>query len=345
MPASPPGPTLTASRKGSAVCKLVRTAVFAFSFVIAFTSASTAWAWGSPGHMAVAYLAWNQLTPVQQTRIIALLQLNPYYPQWDGWITAANPSISTAEHDRDIFMLAATWPDEIKSDHTYSGTDNAPSGTPTPETGAYGDGHLHKYWHFIDTPYSPDKTAPSTVPPSPNAQDQITYFAAQLNDSTVSDPQKSFDLSWLEHLVGDIHQPLHATTRFLKGKSDDGGNSVKLKASGQSELHAYWDDLPGDPAGEGSQQMKDIPVAIAFATAAPSLSAAGKKQIKDMKIPDWTTESYKMAKAAAYAAPITTGTAAVTLTPAYKTRALRDAHLRVAFAGARLAALIQANLN
>jgi len=118
--------------------------------------------------MAVAYLAWNQLTPAQRTRAIALLQLNPNYSQWDSWIQAANPGISQADHDRDVFMLAATWPDEIKSDSSYTGSDIAPPGTPTPETGIYGDGHLHKYWHFIDTPYSTDHTAPSTTP-SPNA--------------------------------------------------------------------------------------------------------------------------------------------------------------------------------
>ena len=324
--------------------QFTRTAVLASALLLSLTTATRAYAWGSPGHMAVAYLAWNQLTPTQQARVIVLLQLNPMYPQWDSWIQAAVPGISQADHDRDIFMLAATWPDEIKIDPAYTGGDDIPAGTPTPEPGAYGDGHAHKYWHFIDTPYSPDNTAPSPTPPSPNAQDQITYFTAQIKDPTVPDPQKSFDLSWLEHLVGDIHQPLHATTRYLKGVSDNGGNSVKLKGGSQSELHAYWDDLPGTPAGSGSKQMDDFAVAIAFANQAPALTKTQKQQIQDMAVSDWVKESFKMAKSDTYAPPIKTGTTAVSLTQTYKTRAMKDAHLRIAFAGARLAALIQANL-
>lgn len=132
--------------------KLARAVVLASAFILSLTSAQQAWAWDSPGHMAVAYLAWNQLTPAQQTRVSLLLRSNPYYKKWNGWLKSAN--VPKADHDRDIFMLAATWPDEIKSDSKYKGTDSIPKGTSTPESGAYGDGHTHKYWHFVDTPYS-----------------------------------------------------------------------------------------------------------------------------------------------------------------------------------------------
>ena len=64
-----------------------------------------------------------------------------------------------------------------------------------------------------------------------------------------SDDIKSYDVAWLEHLVGDVHQPLHATSRFTKNhpNGDAGGNLVLLCAAPcRDELHAYWDGLLGD---------------------------------------------------------------------------------------------------
>jgi hypothetical protein len=45
-----------------------------------------------------------------------LLKLNPYYPRWIKEIPAG-----TSQQDEDvvIFMLAATWPDQIKRDPKY----------------------------------------------------------------------------------------------------------------------------------------------------------------------------------------------------------------------------------
>jgi hypothetical protein len=50
--------------------------------------------------------------------------------------------------------------------------------------------------------------------------------------SAASDDVKSYDLAWLEHLVGDVHQPPHAVSRFTHEApaGDRGGNSVHLCA-------------------------------------------------------------------------------------------------------------------
>lgn len=55
---------------------------------------------------------------------------------------------------------------------------------------------------------------------------------------------KSFDLRFLIHLVGDIHQPLHAITKvdLEKLKTDKGGNDFEVKNRGSGfNLHTYWD--------------------------------------------------------------------------------------------------------
>jgi len=47
---------------------------------------------------------------------------------------------------------------------------------------------------------------------------------------------KSYDLTWLIHLVGDVHQPLHCVARITKGdpEGDKGGNDVKLTARAEA---------------------------------------------------------------------------------------------------------------
>src|SRR5882757_5610376 len=177
--------------------------------------------WGSIGHMTVAYVAYQKLTPATKARVRDLLKLNPDY---------------------------ATWANDIKGDSKYTddGPDpNTPDGATSSQNIGYTDLFRHRYWHFIDTPHYIDGTSGYTVP-TPNAQTQIAAFRTVLS-STQPDDLKSYDLVWLLHLIGDIHQPLHASTRVsaAEAKGDAGGNTVKLKGDAASNLHSYWDDLPG----------------------------------------------------------------------------------------------------
>lgn len=77
--------------------------------------------WGPIGHMAVAYVAYQRLTPVTNSRVRALLKLNPDYQKWLSQIPAG-----TAPKYRSmmVFMIAATWPDQIKGEMGY--TDDGP---------------------------------------------------------------------------------------------------------------------------------------------------------------------------------------------------------------------------
>jgi len=90
----------------------------------------SAHAWDSYGHMSVAYVAYQQLTPRAKQRADDLLKLNPNFNEWSGWIPAG---MSSDETNLAIFMLASTWADEIKSDniHTNDGTRNGPQDTGT----------------------------------------------------------------------------------------------------------------------------------------------------------------------------------------------------------------------
>jgi hypothetical protein len=297
---------------------------------------STSQAWFGFGHMAVAYVAYQKLTPEKKTRVAILLKKNPYYKtKWKALIPAGTPA---DQQDLMVFMIAATWPDAIKGDPSY--TDDGTSGGNRPPVGpqawqniGYSDLNRHKYWHFIDTPFTQDGTAPLPGIPTTNAETEIAVLRQTLTSNS-TDKLKSYDLVWLLHLVGDVHQPLHSTTRVgaadLQG--DDGGNSVKL-SDPSKELHAFWDGLPGD----SSNPADVIPYAKALAPADPVLAAKTDAS-------DWINESVALATSTVYSAPIGIGNGPFTPTPEYKAQAQKIADQRVALAGERLANLINNEL-
>lgn len=288
-----------------------------------------AFAWDPYGHMVVAASAWEQIANhAVKKRIAALLKLNPLYGDWIKGVPAAS-------RDRVAFVKAATWPDTIKKDSHYeedgSSHGNVPDNVPASSWNkGYPDHRMHKYWHFINLPFSPDGT-PTQGPAFVNAQTQIKAFRDALKSSAHSDDVKSYDLVWLEHLVGDVHQPLHCISRFVATQKtgDRGGNLVKLTGE-PADLHALWDDLLGtaddDPAAAIAAAHDLTPPAVALA------------KVTDEAV--WIDESFEAAKTHAYKPPIGVGEGPFTVNDAYTKAARALARKRVALAGARLARLL-----
>jgi hypothetical protein len=298
---------------------------------------STSHAWFNVGHMAVAYVAYQQLTPEKKVRVATLLKKNPYYnKQWKALIPAGTPA---DQRDLMLFMIAATWPDQIKEKGSaYKSDGDVPptDGSAWTNTG-YGDLKQHRYWHFIDVPLTQDGTAPLAAIPSPNAETQIAIFRQTLTSGSNA-KLKSYDLVWLLHLVGDVHQPLHSTTRISAGEldGDRGGNSVKLNDPSK-ELHFFWDGLPGDVSNPSDALAAAITYGKALAPADPVLA-------KKADAADWINESFNIAETNVYSAPIAAGDGPFNITPEYKAKAQKIAAERVALAGQRLANIINNEL-
>lgn len=292
--------------------------------------------WGPGGHMAVAFLAYQKLTPTTRSRVDALVRLNPRFNRWQALIP---PGTSAAKRRMMLFMIAATWADQIKgdgvhrSDGTHGGNRPPTDGTADRNTG-YSDTAMHKYWHFVDLPFTQDGT-PLQDPPVPNALTQIDAFRAVLASDS-PDALKSYDLVWLLHLVGDVHQPLHATARFGSDQpeGDDGGNGVFvcIPQCGK-RLHSFWDGLLGSSESPAAAIAigQDLPPAqFAFAN---NLNTAA-----------WINESFLAAKLSAYVDPIGLGSGPFTITSGYRNNARAVARLRVALAGERLARILNNEL-
>jgi hypothetical protein len=306
--------------------------VVAISFLVLLTSPARAW-WDG-GHMQIAYLAYQKLTPSVRDRVDALLKLNVDYEKWTCGVSDQATARMYA------FVHAATWADDIKEKAGYENDAVGDSGAA--QNIGYADKKKHAYWHYKDVLYSPDGT-PLPRPDPVDAVTQLkTMVAALPSNSTATDDIRSYDLVWILHLVGDVHQPLHAVQRHTAQipSGDRGGNSEKVvPATGETvALHAYWDRVFGGYSSPyGAVFDASTRGGIAELRPDPALVAVSDPD-------EWVRESFELAKKFAYAAPVSTGTDAVELTREYETNARKVARDQAALAGARLGNLLNAAL-
>ena len=283
-------------------------------------TAGNAWAWGPAGHMAIAIIAYQQLPPDIQQRCVAILQAHPNIEKWKEKSAGDSP----ADAAMYTFAKAATWPDEIRRG-------NSP--------------YDHPGWHYIDYPLEPPNYPfiPGLAP-----EDNI-IFGLSASEKTVRDPaatpeQRAAALSWIIHLVGDIHQPLHAaelvTSTYPLPEGDRGGNKFYVSVGGNSiNLHAFWDRLPGQfysppfAANAAGKLERDFP-----RSALPELAKPGGAV-------QWSLESRALAIDKAYLRGKLIGTAdpkilPPPLPPDYLKESKEIADRRLALAGYRLADLL-----
>lgn len=203
---------------------------FVFSSLLATLAFCTpVLAWNKAGHMvsgAIAYAELQKIAPESLPRVIALLKKHPYYQsKWKAEIA----TVLDSERDLYLFMLATQWADDARQ---------TPEDRPT--------------WHYVNLPFKLGSTA-ATVPASPAGEENILTALQQnrtLLNAPGTTPKKAIALTWIFHLTGDIHQPLHTTkaisTQFPLPEGDRGGTRFYIRAkegSGTISLHKYWDDL------------------------------------------------------------------------------------------------------
>lgn len=189
------------------------------SVLFAMTNAG---AWDSPGHALVGEIAYRQLNP--QAR-------------------AAAEALAAQMHDPEgkpyTPVTLACWMDDLRG--------NFP-GEPF-------QGKL-KPWHYVNYGIDAGDPEPITEPGQDKEEggNAITAFKRALVVlKGGADPYirtRPMALAVVEHLTGDIHQPLHAATYFWqeangRWRNDAGGNFVKVTNGPQEEihynLHFFWD--------------------------------------------------------------------------------------------------------
>ena len=319
----------------------MRRAAVGFALIGFLLGSSSASAWNDKGHMAVAYIAYKGLTPQEQSRVFQLLSAHPDFKRLS---TLAGPT-TAPEYRLRVFLHAATWPDLIRGDHRfYDETD--PHATPKTGPKSFPDMKVHKPWHYKDIGFTTDGT-PVPEPDEVNAGTQIREFRARIGDPNVSRPHRAYYLSWLEHLVGDVHQPMHCVSRFSADLrfGDRGGNSVKVEPfampeavgpfSSATNLHSFWDGVLG--ASTSLTAIKKL--------AGEAMKTTPTESVGDLDEAGWVRESFEHARLTAYT-PLHTAPQDTlpTITETYFRDARALALARVHLAGHRLAAVIKAAL-
>lgn len=176
--------------------------------------------------------------------------------------------------------------------------------------------------HYIDLPrgavaYSQTRDCPDRM----CATEAIKTYAKRLANPAASRRQRSRALAWLCHLVGDLHQPLHA------GYADDrGGNDFEVTFNGQQmNLHAFWDSaLIRQHAADWqalTRLLTDDDAAKAGAGWTPQM------------VDQWTNESHRLVRDRVYPSdPV--------LSRAYENKAWILMRQRLRAAGTHLAQLL-----
>ena len=196
-------------------------------------------AWNDFGHEVVARIAWQELEPEVRSRVLALfrqaprdslmhcLDLNQDRRRGCGrFAYRLGDAESSEDADRILFERAAYWPDLARQLEKY----NRPT------------------WHYIGWTWrqAADGTAHDTdLPvPEPNAVSQLVELARSVADASGRPGRRAIHLAWIFHLVGDVHQPLHAASRVTgrrdEREGDRGGNGFALDEWNRN-LHAFWD--------------------------------------------------------------------------------------------------------
>jgi S1/P1 Nuclease len=292
---------------------------------------STARAWNNTGHKTVAWIACQEMDAGAKTKLFEILKSHPHF---ESFLTKNTPD--GVDKIDWAFMNAAVWPDWIRGGPRAIRKYNQPT------------------WHYFDKPYivEGDKELADKLKADFEKKDRgeillrIPESLKILKKPADTDDEKAeraMRLCWIFHLIGDLHQPLHATALCTKElpDGDKGGNYCWVTRPGGGEpinLHALWDRM----AGNFEEEKALVGLGRLIQTKTTVTDAQRKEASADV----WADESLELSKTCVYVfhgTPIDKilATSAPTKAPelpgAYEKESRQIAYDRIAQAAARLA--------
>lgn len=287
-------------------------------------SQASAMAWHDTGHMVVAQVAYLRLTPAAKAQVDRLLipppDRRPLIHLCAGYYTAA-----TCEKTYDLVTIAV-WMDDFRGDSLTDSYDP---------------------WHYINyNPLFDGIPARSNVGPLPaNVLDRLNWSINTLREGTGNNKRDAEVLGFLYHLAGDVHQPLHAATRYSAAHPDGdaGGNLFAIQMPPEARirnLHAFWDSAAGMFGFESPKRPLDAAARARVRQFADDLMrkhpAESMPAWKETDPHAWVVESNRIAREFAYV-KIKDAEAP---SKAYTDETQRISGERLALAGYRLAAML-----
>jgi hypothetical protein len=164
---------------------------------------------------AIAFAEIERTRPELIEKIGLLMLKHPDIPPY--WVAAGDSR--GKERARRMFIEAARWPDDAKF-----------------------TSHDRPTWHTARWPIVAKDAPPKTKKIAKARSDRPTgnaIEAAVMNVAVLSNPEskpeeRALALSWVMHIVGDIHQPLHVSDQY--SKENPTGNAA-------GALEYVWDPL------------------------------------------------------------------------------------------------------
>ena len=223
----------------------------------------TSYAWNATGHMIVADIAYQNLTSAARAKVDNLVgQLNQEYP------------------DMKLYANIAYWPDSIRSQRIETFT----------------------HWHYIDNAFTNDGSELKNLVDTDNAVWAVNTIQQVVENNSANVFDRARFLSFLTHIVGDLHQPLHTASLIsaTHQNGDKGGNSYFIRYNNDKiNLHKLWD------SGVGAFNDTTVEKAASLAN---RISATYPKayfgdRVKVVKPDEWAKEGMEVAKQSAYNTP------------------------------------------
>jgi hypothetical protein len=264
--------------------------------------------WGEDGHRIIGAIADLHLSAQAAREVARLLR---------------NDRLASGERSgRTTLAEIAYWADEIRD---------------------YRWGKAKGRWHFEDIPVCGAADPLKICPRGHCASEQIVRHLEILSDRQAQLRHRNEALKWLAHLVGDIHQPLHAADH-----DDRGGNRIEVSFFGERDnapygtinLHSVWDvHLVKRLIGERGE--------------APfyAINGSDKTSWERGTLAQWMAESHRLARSAVYRrlpGGFTCGVqpaGIVAIDERYTGRASPVVEMQIRKAGIRLARLINEALD
>jgi hypothetical protein len=232
---------------------------------------ATGYCWGDEGHEIVALIAEHYLNPAVRARVSALLA---------GDASGLTRGTGIAQE--------AIWADKFRD------SDRDTTQRHYRQT---------REWHFIDIEIDrpdlddacfrhPALAMGSNASEGPAADcilDKIDQFRRELESRTTGTEERRLALQFLLHLVGDLHQPLHAADNH-----DRGGNDLRVKGAGSppGNLHHYWDTVFVGRLGTRADDVSRELIA--------GISDADRRAWSGGSPVDWAKQSFEIARSHVY---------------------------------------------
>jgi hypothetical protein len=231
------------------------------ALVLVFLLPSPALAWWEYGHETVARIAWLEASPRTRAELRRLLALSA--------------RLDTPTCPARTIEQISVWPDCIKTLR-----DRFSYASP---------------WHYQNVNICQPFDQESACRDGNCVSAQIERNLRLLSDRSLPVRERIFALAFVVHLMGDLHQPMHAGDH-----GDLGGNRVQASygaIAGRTNLHSIWDGYLADrslstPPGNAEGILSE-------------LGAADKASMRQGGVTDWARESWQASREFAYGSIMT----------------------------------------